>query len=257
MNNIRPNRRRERAGLLADPGRIAPTLDQAWRDSFIVELRLLGVPGNEIGDALVTAETHVQESAESAAQAFGDARTYAREIAESSGTPPTGWRLSTLTVLSIVAGLGGMLAAVGSLSAWLDDRHVTVAMGDLAALGLLALVVVALIARAGEVLRFAVEHRWLSMLVPLLFVAASVGLLVGLRQTVVSVPWPLVAGLAVVALVVSTVTAWLESDHVQDEIVAPGQSPSTDALARAASVLPIPILTVLACGATWLMSWVS
>ena len=79
------------AMALADPGRLAPHLERAWREDFIVELRLRGVPGDVIGDALVTADTHVQESGESAGEAFGDARTYAKEIAENGGTA-TAWQ---------------------------------------------------------------------------------------------------------------------------------------------------------------------
>lgn len=67
-------------GPFRDPGRIAPSGDKTWRDSFIIELRLLDVPGDRIGDELMTVETHVGESGESAPEAFGDPRAYARAL---------------------------------------------------------------------------------------------------------------------------------------------------------------------------------
>src|SRR5690606_10241200 len=87
-----------RMSRLDDPGRIAPHLGKSWRDDFIIELRLLDVPGNKIGDALVTADTHVQESRETAEEAFGDAKTYARETAAALGTIQS-WRVTPADVV--------------------------------------------------------------------------------------------------------------------------------------------------------------
>lgn len=54
-----------------------------WRDKAILELRMKGVPGEEIGEILTEVETHLQESGESPEDAFGDPVAYARDRMES------------------------------------------------------------------------------------------------------------------------------------------------------------------------------
>src|SRR5690606_9834504 len=108
--------------VFGDPGAIAPSIDKAWRDAFILELRLRSVPGEAIGDALMTVETHVAESGESAEGAFGDARAYAREIATATGSTGGGWSVSAMTVISSLLGLVGMLLTVRAFTSWLEGE---------------------------------------------------------------------------------------------------------------------------------------
>lgn len=93
--------RRTGRGLVNDPGAMAPSVEKAWRDELITELRLLDVPGERIGDALMTVETHVRESGESAEEAFGEARAYARELA--GREPARRWQVSAGMVLGAAA----------------------------------------------------------------------------------------------------------------------------------------------------------
>jgi hypothetical protein len=238
-------------GLLSDPGAIAPSVDKAWRDDFIVELRLLSVPGTSIGDALMTVEAHVAESGESAQDAFGDARAYAREIAPSAGAGRirgiTGW-----TVVGTVAGLVGMLAAVRALTGWLEGGPIVLTVGDGVVLLLLLVLVAAVLRWATPVLRFVVEHRRaVALLAPVALVGGFVGVLLLLRQTWTEMGVLPVAVTAVVLLALSVVAAWVDTPADGDEIVTPEQGPRPRAGARLSAALILPVMTVLLLVLTW------
>ena len=238
----------------ADPGRLAPSLERTWREDFIVELRLLGVPGDTIGDALVTAEAHVRESGESAQEAFGDARSYARETAE-SGKTSTPWRLTTAEIVGIVAGLVGMLATAAAFTAWLDGGPVTVTAGTVAGLVLFLGLVAVLVVRPARILRFIVDHRIVvSILAPILLTGGFVAILLLLPQSLLDVGARPLGLLGVSMLAVSCVLAWRHTDAGQVEITAPGAAPQSGVVARLTSVLVLPALTLLLLVLTWGLS---
>jgi hypothetical protein len=253
MNDIRPSTRTDRGGIFADPGRIAPSLDKTWRDAFIIELRLLGVPGGRIGDALVTAESHVLESAETAEVAFGDPRAYARDIAASNGHA-AGGRVSLATVVSVGSGLVGMLASYRAFSAWLDGEPITITTGDLLGWGVLLVLAGILLVRLDAVLRLVVQRFWLAVAVPVGLVATIAGLLVLFTRPVLDLAWPPVAAVAVIALLASTVIGWREASSESDEIVAPGQSRPPSLAARASAAVVLPGFTVLMLLLAWALS---
>lgn len=254
MNDIQESgTRRGRGGVLADPGRIAPHVEKGWRDDFIVELRLLGVAGDRIGDALVTVDSHVAESGESASDAFGDPVAYAREIARSAGSRRS-WSVTGWTVVGNVAGLVGMLAAVRALAGWLENGRVMVTAGDGVALLLLLLLVAALLRWPTRFLRVVVEHRVaVSVLAPVVLVGAFVGVFLLLRQTWFEVGVLPVAVVAVALLVVSVLGAWIDTPPDGDQIVAPGQSPQPGVGARVGGALLLPLLTLVMLGLTWVV----
>ena len=242
------------AMALADPGRLAPHLERAWREDFIVELRLRGVPGDVIGDALVTADTHVQESGESAGEAFGDARTYAKEIAESGGTA-TAWTLSASEILGVVAGLLGMLATVAAFTAWLDGGPVMVTAGSLTALVVLLGLVILLVLRPTRILRLIVDHRRVvAILAPLLLTAGFVAILLLLPQSLLEVGALPVSLLGVCLLALSCLLAWRHVDADQVEITEPGRAPRTGVMARLGSVVVLPAMTAMLLVFTWTLS---
>ncbi|HHU10606.1 MAG TPA: hypothetical protein GXZ60_11415 [Intrasporangiaceae bacterium] len=147
-----------RRGLFDDPGRIAPHLDKDWRDRFIIEARLQGVDGSAIGDALVTADTHVQESGESAQEAFGDPKQYARDTAAAStGSPGTGMPWSA--ILGALIGLIGMFGAVSAAGAWQEGQRLSVTTGTTVALVLLMALATVVIRFRSAFLRLAAERR--------------------------------------------------------------------------------------------------
>ncbi|MEO7269438.1 MAG: hypothetical protein ABIW49_09580 [Knoellia sp.] len=253
MNDTRPHTRTDRGGIFADPGRIAPSLDKTWRDAFIVELRLLGVPGDQIGDALVTAESYVHDSAETAGAAFGDPKAYAHDIAASNGHE-AGGRVGVETVVSVAVGLAGMLAGHRAFSAWLNDDTITITTGDLLGWGVLLMLGSLLLVRLDAVLRIVVERFWLAVVVPLALAATIAGLLILFTRPMLDLAWPPVAALAVIALLVSTVTGWRGTHADSDEIVAPGRSRQPSVAARASAALVLPTLTVLMLLFAWALS---
>lgn len=240
-----------RTALVADPGRIAPHLDKGWRDDFIVELRLLRVTGDRIGDALVTADSHVAESGEGAQEAFGDPVAYAREIAGSAVTED-GWRVNGWTVAGNVAGLVGMLAAVRALTGWLDGGPVPVTVGDGVALLLLLLLVAAVLRWSTAVIRVVVEHRVLvPVLAPVVLVGVFAGVYLLLRGTWFEVGVLPVALTAGVLLAISVVASWVDGPADGDQIVAPGEPARPSAWARLGATLVLPLLTLLLLALTW------
>lgn len=242
--------------LLPDPGRIAPSVDKAWRDDFIVELRLLGVPGSRIGDALMTVEAHVTESGEDAREAFGDATAYAQEVADSAGAVDA-WKVSTRTVAAAVLGLVGMLITVRAFAGWLQASVVGVTVGDLVALALLLTVLLVTLAAATEVMRLLFRSRWWAIALPL---AAIVGVFSGLmllfQDPLIELSaLPLgVAGVGLVA--VSSVLFWLDQPEDLDVVAAPGADTRPGLGARILAALPVPILTVACLGLVWLLDWI-
>lgn len=243
-----------RMSLLDDPGRIAPHLGKSWRDDFIIELRLLDVPGNKIGDALVTADTHVQESRETAEEAFGDAKTYARETAAALGTIQ-GWRVTPADVVGNVAGLIGMLGATVSFRAWLDGGAVTITLGTVVAVLVLLTLVTALLSRPAAFLRLAVERRLaLSVLAPLVLTGGFVAIFFLLRQPLFDVGALVLGVVSVAFLALSSALAWSQSRDNQDEITAPGHAPTSGAGSRVTYALMLPLATLLLLGFTWVLS---
>lgn len=255
MNAI--SRRTTRPGIFGDPGAIAPSVDRAWRHDFIVELRLRSVAGDRIGDALMTVETHVAESGESAQDAFGDAKAYAGEIAESTGAADTGSMITAWTAAGVVLGLIGMLGAVRAFGTWLEGTSVPVTAGDLA--GLVALLAITALLLTGHLLRAVVEHRWLAFVLPVVLVGALAGLLVLLSDPLFELPTAAVGAVSVLLLLVSVAITWRDSRGETDEITAPGQitAPGSGQGMRLLAVAIMPGMTLLLLGLVWMLHLVT
>ena len=227
------------------PERLAPSVEPDWVRSFVTEQNLRGVPPQRIGDQLVTVESHVRESGESAEEAFGDPAEYARAL-------PAGgeWKLGRRTVLELALGLAGMLLVLAAFNAWLAGERIPVTTGSLVMLGILAVSVAILLARPGVVLRLIVERPvlgWVVSLTPFTLFVASLLLLPTELATLPVVP-PAVVG--VVALVASSTLAALNPE--EDEITGPGERPRRSAVARRVGVLLYPLLTL----AMMVLAWV-
>lgn len=238
-------------GIFGDPGAIAPSVDKTWRDDLIIELRLLDVPGDDIGDALMTVETHVAESGETAQEAFGDARAYAREIAESTDAAGRGRGITAWTAASSVLGLLGMLGAMRAFTGWLEGTDVSVTIGDLA--GLVALLVIAALLLTGHLLRPMVEHRWLAFVVPLVLVGVLAGLLALLSEPLLDLPTVALGGVSVLLLLVSVLIAWHDQRGDTGEITAPGAGPTSGTALRVLSLLIMPLMTLFLLGMVWVL----
>lgn len=243
------NKRATSKGIFVDPGTIAPSVDRDWRNDLILELRLLDVPGDRIGDALMTVEAHITESRESAPEAFGDARAYARDL--TSGAEPQRWPVTPAVIAGAVVGVLSMLAITRAFSAWLAGGPVQVVLGDAVSLGVLVLLMLATIAMFTQVLRFVADHPWLTFAISFVGLGAifAVPALL-LRHPLLEAPSLTVGLVGLGLLAVSSMLIVVQTAQ-HDEITAPGHSPSrTNGSLAAAMILPVVTLGML------LITWI-
>lgn len=250
--NDTTSQRRERDSRFADPGRIAPSVDKAWRDELILELRLLDVPGDGIGDALVTVESHVVESGESAQEAFGDARTYARELApRRDGQQPARF-LSPVFIVGNLLGLLGLFVTGRAFTAWLEGTAVSITVGDVVSTAVLLGTVLVITLRFERVARAIMDQPFWAWVIAIVLLGAAVAVpTLLLRDPLVDVPLWICAVVGVALLLLSSVMTFVDGRGDQDEIVAPGQEPSgTGTALLTALMLPAATLVVL------LITWI-
>ena len=233
--------------------RIAPDVEGAWVEAFVLEQRLIGVPGRAIGDGLAVVQSHVAESGEEARDAFGDPVAYARESAPSErvGELSAGW--------FVASGLGlvGMLLAVRSFGDLLAGEPVQVTAGLLVLLTLAGAGLVGLAVAGDRVLSLVVRRPVTATLLFVLHFALMVGALLLLPATVLTVP---AAAALAVGLVLLVVGSALEARSVgrgelEDPITGPDQAqPATRRPSRSSwlLVLLFPLLTA----AMLLLQWV-
>lgn len=89
-----------------------------WFDDFTVELRMLDVPGDAIGDTVASAREFLADSGETPQDAFGDPRAYAEslELPRSPASPSAMAALLVPTCLGML-GFFAVAAAVSSADA--------------------------------------------------------------------------------------------------------------------------------------------
>ncbi len=202
-----------------DPRHLAPTVDRGWLEAFLVERALLGVRPARMGDDLVTIESHVRESGEGAAEAFGDPVTYARELPAGADRQDG---LRRVDLLHICLGVAGMLLTTRALTDLLDEGVLAVTSGDLASTGLLALAIVVLLAAPGATLRVLLQHRWITVLAPTLLIAGFVGVRLIWREELFTLPVLWAALVGAVALSTSSVIAY--RSFRDGAVPAPGEA---------------------------------
>jgi len=148
---------RKATGRYAVERGLAPHVDEKWAESFVVELRLIGIQGTRIGDALSEVESHCGESAQSAQQAFGDPAVYARSLqlrVDGDHSP----RAVLRSVIPIIVQVLGMLMLNWSFADWLSGHQLEITAGHLVIASVLVLGMVAIGKFADSVLRMAVYH---------------------------------------------------------------------------------------------------
>lgn len=209
-----------------------PHVDPAWREAFVTEQRLAGVPGDRIGDALATVDTHCAEAGESVHDAFGDPVAYARSLRPAAARD----RLRPRTVLGIALGLVALVVLPRAVQAWAESGTVQVSSGDLVALLVLALLATVLLFRPATTLRWLLRRPWVPF-------AAPFGLLIVLivpmalwRSRVLEADWAGPAGLGVLVLVASVLLTWPELS---------GGDPLRDPRASGSGRRPVDWLTAL------------
>lgn len=84
-----------------------------WRNTLIIHLTRREYTGDQIGDVLKEVQSYVDETGETPADAFGDAKTYAKQRSIDPADRPIGWRESrTILQFAGIIVSGGLM--VGS-----------------------------------------------------------------------------------------------------------------------------------------------
>ncbi len=90
-----------------------------WRDTFVTELRLQGVPGCQIGEALAEVDAHCADSGQAPGEVFGDPAGYAAARSRADG-PGNRKRISVLPAAfkagAVVAGILGLLSGADAVA---------------------------------------------------------------------------------------------------------------------------------------------
>ncbi|MFZ1284572.1 MAG: hypothetical protein WAQ75_10690 [Propionicimonas sp.] len=245
MNTI--NRKANQSQSTRDPADLAPHVERTWADAFVIEQRLLGVPGDHIGDALVTVEAHVAESGESAEEAFGDATAYAREIA--AGRDPGG-ELSAATVASAVVGLVGVLVISHTTRAWLAGGSADLTVGALLGLGLVVAALGVLLIKPAATLRLILSKFWVGAILLALPVFGSVAAMILLPAVVLTVPALVLGALGALLVGAAALLTYLDGTGT-DPVLAPGETVSRRSSGRALQVLAMPLAALVVVAFTW------
>lgn len=129
---------------------------KSWCDDFVMELRLMDVPGDVIGDRLAEVEAHCAESGETPDEAFGEPVAYAKTVGAESPKESAGglWATAALSVGQVLALLVGTRAA----GAWAAGESVAYNAVQVLCLALAAAVLVIL----PVALRFLLQRPLLS-----------------------------------------------------------------------------------------------
>lgn len=90
-----------------------------YRQSLILALRLKDVPGDRIGEIVAEVESHVAETGENPAEAFGSPRAYAAHL--SAGHQPEPWW--HLAATAVPAAVAGWFLAQGALALLLGQTY--------------------------------------------------------------------------------------------------------------------------------------
>jgi hypothetical protein len=232
-----------------------------WCEDFVVELRLRGVPGPEIGERLAEVEGHCAETGETPQQAFGDPTGYARRIdEESSPERVTGvWKVAALASAQVLA----MLVGTAAVGAWAGGSRLTYDLVQVGGLVLCLLVLLSL----PLLLRLLVRRPWAAG-VPLVaaMTLGGVGAALSGRfdlPAVLDLPAPAVAvGLFAVVLVLG----WLEyrelardaaGDLVTSPLTPTPGAATTGRRIRLAALLPaglIPAVHLALAAVTWTLA---
>lgn len=211
--------------------RVAPHVDPRWAEQFIIELRLGGVAGTEIGAALAEVESYCAESGDEARDAFGPARDDARalDLETSAAQSP---RRILAGALPVLIQLVGMMAVVWSAPALArgEDLAVTAGMAINAAALTIGLGVMSRWPQ--PILRLIAFRPWIAWVVVMVAMAVIVVPVVTIR-----VPMFTVAAAAALGGGVVVILAGLTGDVVQtrrasaqdgqDVLAAPLEGPGT------------------------------
>ncbi len=220
-------------------------IDGQWREAFVLELRLLDVPGRRISEALVEVETHCEDTGEAVEEAFGQPGAYAREltaaIPEAERPALSRFRMAALGGAVMV----GVLSLLSGLDAVVSHRSANISWGAVVAV---AAIGVALLF-AGRALRSVVhlQGRITVGVAVALLLALPILTQVLLPGRALSAPaWPTV----LLGVVLLGVSGWLlRSNAARDADLLVDPRTGTDLVPvprwLGKLVMVLPVLTLL------------
>ncbi|WP_250446830.1 hypothetical protein [Actinotalea sp. C106] len=233
---------------------LAPHVEETWAEAFILELRLRGVPGPRIADALVEADSHCAESGTPASEAFGDAVEYAASLELPTADEPVGQRLHD--VLPMALQVVAVLAATWSMVDARQGGAVEITVGAVVAAVLLAGECAFLSVLVERFFRTVVEHPVRTWFVAMANMGVLVLLMLALDGVIAAVPArPVLAGSLVLMLVGAVWQARHNGTDVEEDLlVAPLATPTALQPSRAHAMalrlqpwfLPVVVLVLTA-----------
>lgn len=231
---------------------LAPHVDPRWAEDFMLELRLLGLSGDQIGAALIEVESHCADSGERAADAFGDAGEYARSLRLQPRVDVSA-RALLWAVGPVVVEIMGMMLLVWGFTAWRRGEQLEITGGGLVGLAVVLLAVAALVRWSDAVLRLVVHRPVLVWGVAM--VGAVVGTVPLVFVTVVLARFAVGWGIGIGAAALIGAVGWAVARHrtngsLADPITSPfgatRPSEKSGMLADPATSTAHPRLTTLA-----------
>jgi hypothetical protein len=204
---------------------VAPNVDARWAADFIVALRLHGVDGARIGEALAEVNDHVKSSGESAEDAFGTPEEYAKKLAmPASPDQSTGAMLGVVAPIVIqVVAMSLILAALPPLR---DGYTTDMTSGSILSLALTVCAMVALAAFSGPILSFSIRKTAIAVAAWLLAITACILPTVLIRGPILMLPTVPLLVAALVLMVAAGV--WIALHPVADDrITTPARAPET------------------------------
>ncbi|TFD49870.1 hypothetical protein E3T55_10615 [Cryobacterium frigoriphilum] len=240
---------------------IRTAANEQWLESLIIELRLQGVNGTRIGDAIASAREFLVDSGAAAEDSFGSPRQYAAEL--NLPVEPDARQGGPGTLVRGAIGMLGMFSVVQAVVPLVYGESLTVVAP------VLAIMVVAFIAIAclPRLMPAMVRMRKRSVLVTFLL-GAALGLVVTVPgvllvvwagdRMALSLPALPVFIVGAVCLIAPALWGQLRHSITDDPIVVPGVTPSARSARRtrlflvAINWLLVPF-TVALCGVSLLM----
>ena len=167
---------------------LAPHVHPDWREKFVLELRVEGVSGAAIGDALSEVDTHCRDSGDDAETAFGPAADYAKSLDLPSGSTWTRAELTGTWIRLILLVAGFWLALLGIIPL-IAGRNADVSGGLLASFAATLVLMVLVFVLGTRLMRAVVDRPLLSLLGFGAAIAAIVAVGVPFRQvSIASLP---------------------------------------------------------------------
>lgn len=235
---------------LPDPATLAPHVDKAWADDFIIRLRMRDVPGDRIGDALAEVDAHCADSGEGAPDAFGDAEDYADSLDLPELPDESGVRS---TLLGSGLQLVGIVLAPQAFGAIAAGEHLVISAGGLATLAVTVAILAAFARWHDQVLGGLIARPWpWSAAFGLLATASFLPLLLWKHPVADVAPW---AGVLVsVALLAAGVIVQAKALGPADPVVLPGVEAPQRARKADPVVWMMPVAAVVLSIFAWLVA---